>query len=76
MDERLSYTKAGVIGRKAKKNGVLPFKAMLVDEDGNIVTDLMAAHRGALGWRASHTLRFLCSARENFWYQVDSAPPP
>jgi hypothetical protein len=31
---------------------------------------------GRLEWRAPHTLRFLSSARENFWYQVDSAPPP
>jgi hypothetical protein len=35
-----------------------------------------ATNDGRLEWRAPHTLRFLSSARENFWYQVDSAPPP
>jgi hypothetical protein len=32
----------GLIARKVKRNRVLPYKATLVDEDGNIVTDLMS----------------------------------
>jgi len=32
----------GLIARKVKKNKVLPFKAQLVDGDGNVVTNLVA----------------------------------
>jgi hypothetical protein len=35
----------GVIARKVTKNSVLPFKATLVDADGNRVTDLAAVPR-------------------------------
>ena len=35
----------GVIARKVSKNRVLPFKATLVDTDGNRVTDVVAAPR-------------------------------
>jgi hypothetical protein len=35
----------GVIARKVAKNRVIPFKATLVDADGNRVTDVVAAPR-------------------------------
>jgi hypothetical protein len=35
----------GVIARKVPNNRVLPFKAMLADADGNLVTNVVAAPR-------------------------------